>query len=493
MAKKNTEVKPMELGLVLYTDGGCRPSRGIGGWGVHGYSYNIAEDVPKSFKKSECPTTRGYQDAGDFGKLETQPVAPITYFDSWGSLIPETTNNEAEMIAMRNALALAKDKGAKELHLLMDSQYAMKGLTEWSDKWAEEGWVKKGGVPVPNAELWQSIRGEYADITSAGINVTFSYVPGHSDNLGNDKADYLATRGLITGKKGISESVALESDTRGYWNPPNDYNRLFALPAWYFLTNAPSDYRSKDGRYVYHIGHHLNEIEMLGKPVSDHAFAVLFLKEPEPVLETVREYQDAIMDNSYSSIVVAHLNRLLMKDQYHEIATYGNKYLQRDAYANYIMSVRDEVLTQEARPPRKAYDAAEALSSLELVLESVLSGNSRYVLTDVTSYFYETETIKGKEVCKLNGNIKQATRSVDVVVNYNTTGELLTSPLTLTVAQDTPNRNALAALAEKFPKVTLVTYRESEVGFRYAMMISTGDDASIWSSIYANLKVILDN
>ena len=35
----------MKKGLVLYTDGGCRPNPGYGGSGIHGYLYT--EEVPK--------------------------------------------------------------------------------------------------------------------------------------------------------------------------------------------------------------------------------------------------------------------------------------------------------------------------------------------------------------------------------------------------------------------------------------------------------------
>ena len=58
MSKKTKAEKPQpeDFGAVLYTDGGCRPSRGKGGWGVHGYTYTTETDELKHTRDGVPPS-----------------------------------------------------------------------------------------------------------------------------------------------------------------------------------------------------------------------------------------------------------------------------------------------------------------------------------------------------------------------------------------------------------------------------------------------------
>ena len=87
--KEKKEAAPVELHAVVYTDGGCRPSRGIGGWGFHGYTYT--NDTPKqgSGCKAGYPSCKGYIVTDKSKNPDCPPVTPIQYVDGWGSLIPE--------------------------------------------------------------------------------------------------------------------------------------------------------------------------------------------------------------------------------------------------------------------------------------------------------------------------------------------------------------------------------------------------------------------
>ncbi|OOQ90844.1 hypothetical protein PEBR_02850 [Penicillium brasilianum] len=53
-----------------------------------------------------------------------------------------------------------KNEACYPLHTLViksDSEYVVKGATEWLPKWKENGWKKSSGQAVANAELWQII------------------------------------------------------------------------------------------------------------------------------------------------------------------------------------------------------------------------------------------------------------------------------------------------------------------------------------------------
>lgn len=490
--KAPAEPKPMETGLVLYTDGGCRPSRGVGGWGIHGFTYNTLEDSPKTTKKTDAPTNRGYQDSDTIVSGSYKTVVPIQYIDGWGSLIPESTNNIAELTAAINGVNLARHGGvdAKHVHILSDSQYVIQGVTEWHKKWEAQNWFKQDGTPVPNAELWQKLLADLRAGESELRKYTWSWVKGHNNNLGNELADRNATRGVVVGKKGIEIHQYEYNDAKGYWNPKNDYNRMFTQPKWYFTTNESVTGRSKDGRWLYHCGAHGPKSEVLGKRVSDHAFSVLFLKEQEPILEKVRELQTELSAGLYTDVIIGHLDKILSAGLYTEIEKYGNLFLSQMTATRDLYSTDEQLITEECRPPRMAFIAIERLNELENLLESFLEKDDELVITDITSHFYEQQETKGKVTTKLKAAIAQSLKSIDVMGQYNTTGELATASVTLSLAIDIPSRNSLSALAERNPQVWLLTRKESDTGFRYFTVISAGDDIGIWSSIYSNLRII---
>ena len=56
----------------------------------------------------------------------------------WGSE-KHTTNNRMELMAAIKGLEMLKEKC--EVEITTDSQYVMKGITEWIHGWKKKGWV----------------------------------------------------------------------------------------------------------------------------------------------------------------------------------------------------------------------------------------------------------------------------------------------------------------------------------------------------------------
>lgn len=92
------------------------------------------------------------------------------------------SNNHAEVSAVRVALWLTRDMG-RPLHVVADSDYAIKALTKEWDPWPTQ----------PNAKLITLTRE-----AMAGRVVTFEHVPGHEGIVGNERADALASIGRTT-------------------------------------------------------------------------------------------------------------------------------------------------------------------------------------------------------------------------------------------------------------------------------------------------------
>ena len=68
---------------------------------------------------------------------------------------PATTNNRMELMAVIQALGALKRPCAVTLYL--DSQYVLKGITEWLPGWKAKGWRTASKQPVKNVELWQQL------------------------------------------------------------------------------------------------------------------------------------------------------------------------------------------------------------------------------------------------------------------------------------------------------------------------------------------------
>ncbi|MEU8438067.1 ribonuclease H [Streptomyces sp. NPDC029216] len=85
------------------------------------------------------------------------------------------TNNVGELTALQRLLEAVEPGTA--LQVRMDSQYAMKAVTQWLPNWKRNGWKTAAGKPVANRELVERI-----DELLADRDVEFRYVPAHRED-----------------------------------------------------------------------------------------------------------------------------------------------------------------------------------------------------------------------------------------------------------------------------------------------------------------------
>ncbi|RMH17042.1 MAG: ribonuclease HI [Gemmatimonadetes bacterium] len=98
---------------------------------------------------------------------------------------PDTTNNR---MALRSAIeALAHLTRPCRVRFVSDSQYLVKGVSEWLPGWKRRGWKRKGG-PIENLDLWKRL-----DRELERHEVAFSWVRGHAGHPRNEYANDLAT------------------------------------------------------------------------------------------------------------------------------------------------------------------------------------------------------------------------------------------------------------------------------------------------------------
>ncbi|WP_062120338.1 ribonuclease HI [Aureimonas sp. AU40] len=136
--------------IEVYTDGGCSPNPGPGGWGA-----------VMRWKGHEKELSGGEHD---------------------------TTNNRMELTAVIKALEAVTRPGVP-IEVYTDSQYVRNGIQSWTKAWIKNGWRKKDKSPVQNADLWKRL----VELTKVH-QVHFNWVRGHAGNPMNERADRLSHR-----------------------------------------------------------------------------------------------------------------------------------------------------------------------------------------------------------------------------------------------------------------------------------------------------------
>ena len=136
--------------IKIYTDGACSGNPGVGGWGA----------VILIDKKDPILLNGGE-------KL--------------------TTNNRMELTAAIKALKYFENPEA--INLITDSKYVKDGIESWISNWKKNGWKTAAKKPVKNKELWEEL-----DLQISKHNISWEWVKGHTGEIFNEKADFLARR-----------------------------------------------------------------------------------------------------------------------------------------------------------------------------------------------------------------------------------------------------------------------------------------------------------
>lgn len=145
--------------FTLHTDGGCAPNPGPGGWAF---------------------------------VLEHEGAL----IERFGGEV-QSTNNRMELTAVIRGFetALETSNGVSPvIDLIGDSQYVLKGLTEWMPGWKSNNWTRKvsgSRKPVLNEDLWRQL-----DALKQQLELSVTWVRGHSGHPGNERCDLLVKDGI---------------------------------------------------------------------------------------------------------------------------------------------------------------------------------------------------------------------------------------------------------------------------------------------------------
>ena len=104
----------------------------------------------------------------------------------------KSTNNVAEIEAVRKAAQIAKNNQIRKLNIISDSKYVHDCLFKWMPKWKQNGWQTCKNQPVKNQKELEQL-----ESSLRGLRIKWTHVKSHSGNSGNDKADNLAKKAAM--------------------------------------------------------------------------------------------------------------------------------------------------------------------------------------------------------------------------------------------------------------------------------------------------------
>lgn len=151
--------------VTIYTDGGCDPNPGAGGYGIVMMYGKHRKELSGGFR---C-----------------------------------TTNNRMELYAAITALETLKEPCKVKLY--SDSKYLVNAMTlGWIKKWEKRNWRN-----VKNPDLWKRI------IELCGKHeVIFLWVKGHNGNPNNERCDVLAVNASKSKNLPIDEIYENNNDSK---------------------------------------------------------------------------------------------------------------------------------------------------------------------------------------------------------------------------------------------------------------------------------------
>ncbi len=176
----------------------------------------------------------GNQHAGDSpggaaALVECSTDGVITRRDFYRSSRATTNNRMALSGAIELLTLLAAEPNCTSVIYCSDSQYLVKGITEWVPNWERRGWRRRGGA-VENLELWQALWA-----LARRRDVVWRWVRGHAGHVKNEYADHLAVQAATdqTASHGLCPSefpqwLAQQQSAGKFsgYDPDRDYHRI---------------------------------------------------------------------------------------------------------------------------------------------------------------------------------------------------------------------------------------------------------------------------
>lgn len=474
--------------LNIYTDGSARdvPNKdGIkerhAGWGFWGH---LADDVNKDLY--------GY---GPIGK--------------------DGTNNQGELKAAVMPINIAVGLGCKKLNLFMDSSYVKDGAEKNIVKWMKNGWKTKVGEPVKNQQYWKDFVQADKRAQKAGMEITYTWVKGHSGVDGNERADAFAVKGAYASGVGGEEILALgkfgKEDTRhlekdAIQTKPKKKEKvplkdpLVVGTRIITLTNTPSftSTREIDGEpmNVVYSTKYPADVKVLDRELgvegADCTQCVTLTKTKDFQLELVKEKLTSIEKADMVIPVVNYWDKLSSTALRKKMHVGEVELLTRDDIVYYIGEQRDRdtklmmpidvPVARIAKLPRRAWSAIEHFETKYSTLMFFMNGEvSEDDIIEITDRFITTEEVKNKVKLIPNPDIKGKT-DINIDGWYG-------HKINLCAMIDMINPASINTILKTHEDVKfyIIKHDENDVQFKFSFVAKSSNGAMLMNNPYTNI------
>ena len=137
------------MNITLYTDGSCFGNPGPGGYGL-------------------------VLEYGEYRIIDAQEFM-------------HTTNNRMELMGVIAGLNKIKERHIP-VTVISDSEYVVKGATEWLQGWKNKGWKNSRLEPIRNKDLWECLD----EMMGTFREIKFEWIKSHDGHYWNEYCDELA-------------------------------------------------------------------------------------------------------------------------------------------------------------------------------------------------------------------------------------------------------------------------------------------------------------
>lgn len=480
----------------FYIDGSCRPHNpGFVGWGVHGYFYKDTCEKPVAVEQF-IHTTHGYMAANETPTNNAKPVIPTQYLDGYGSNPDLLTNNVAEILGLRGLLEYLTNFKLTTVRIYTDSEYLKTCMNDWCKRWEKTNWIKQDGTPVSNRELLEKTYGLLKKIKETGVEISIHWIRSHNGHIGNERADVLAGIGMSHSQQRSIVSKIELSPVKGYWKSDVERNPYVAFRRLYF--NSLNEYNQSG---VYHLAESPDSEFIIGKPSASTGYSVVYLKDPDLIIEMIKNKQFEISRN-INVILLMKLDSIYSRHVYPWLESHGSYAIVGQKNSHSMVLVDKKPITVEMNPTGLSLRAIDYFAMLEELLlnfrdsteeqrkAGLLLGAREVSSHDITDKFFTTVVDK-------KGNVKYELLPEFVVGFKNMTlnleiehnGKQIPVKIPYALGYDCLPRNNLKYLESAEPKIFLLTWKEENI-LRYATVIISGFGIGIWSNYFSN-QVIL--
>lgn len=480
-----------KLSIVMYSDGGCRPNPGVGGYGAFGYAYREENNITKgSTPTNYFITNKGLLTKDELEGKKAIKVTPEFYFLVKGS-IKDSTNNISETYAwvetMKCLREEIKNNNAEidRIYLKTDSQYLIHLMDKSVEMKNNNGAFPDNVLVERTKELLKLVYDVRVELESLGIIFDVDHVRAHSTSLGNNIVDSLSTMSIMNYLSGRDRSGTTFNIIEGktFWDNKFVIEPYFRFKQLIFETNQDRYIRIKDNNYKGYVVFDYNKEKEIGERTSENIYGMIFVRKSIKVIEDIKKFYSVYDKKHYSccTIDVGSIN-------HHSIASFY------ETYGDLIFTLPSESNVGNVKTYFKDHGnviynlnsgalckmAVNKTTALIDVLTTYLNGAYTKAMAniDITDKIY---TIKGKKY-KMNVNRVAKDMYID-----NPFGK---RPIVLSFGSDIPNPVWMNNVSQYEPSVNLFVIKESNAIKYYTIFQMNDDTICIFCNFYSGITFL---